>query len=74
MKLDNSGNKGAGHTHDWIIQADDMRWRDPYGKEYILDLYICKCRANGMVKTPKEQYDKGLKTLGIKELFTEKLL
>lgn len=66
--------KEVNHWHNWLIKADNMRWRDIDRKEYIVDLYVCECGSGGIVKTPKEQYNKGLKTLGINELLEENLL
>ena len=53
------------HSHNWMIEDHNRRWRDIDGKEFIMDTYVCECGAGGFVKTPKEMYDKGLKTLGI---------
>ena len=55
------------HIHNWLIVRSDVRYRDEYANEFIIDFYRCECGAGGRVKTPKAEYDKGNKVLGITE-------
>lgn len=59
------------HAHDWLIVRSDIRYRDQDGNEFIIDFYRCECGAGGKVTTPKAEYDKGNKKLGIEEYETE---
>lgn len=59
------------YEHNWLLAKGDMLFRDEYGKRFIIDWYICECGAFGKVVTPKEEYDKGNKKLGIEELPNE---
>lgn len=56
------------HEHEWVIVKDNVRFREEDGSEFIIDFYRCKCGAGGRVKTPKAEYDKGNKVLGITEV------
>lgn len=55
------------HEHDWLIVYADMRYRDEYSNEFVIDFYRCECGAGGRVVTPKTIFDQGMKTLGISE-------
>lgn len=59
--------KAKTHVHDWIIVKSNVRFRDENSNEFIIDFYRCECGAGGRVKTPKSEYEKGNKVLGITE-------
>lgn len=56
------------HQHDWLIVKADVRYRDTYLNEFVIDFYRCYCGAGGRVKTPLAEYRKGNKVLGITEI------
>ena len=56
------------HAHDWLAVESDIRYRDEYGGEFVIDYYRCECGAAGRVVTPRAEYDKGNRTLGIESL------
>lgn len=55
------------HQHDWVIVKSNVHFYDEHRNEFIIDFYRCECGAGGRVKTPKAEYDKGNKVLGITE-------
>lgn len=56
------------HNHNWIIQANDIRYRDIDLTEWVMDVYVCECGAGKYLKTLKEIHDLGLKTVLTEEL------
>lgn len=53
------------HVHDWLIAKWDVPYRDERGNRFIIDFYVCECGAGSKIVTPKEQYDKGLKSMEV---------
>lgn len=56
------------HEHDWLIVHSNVRYRDEYANELVIDFYRCSCGAGGRVVTPKAVFDQGMMTLGIEEM------
>ena len=53
------------HSHDWLLSKGDVSFRNEYGNKFIIDFYVCECGAGGKVVTPRSEFDKGNKKLGI---------